>query len=128
VTGSAYRPFEPASSPGGRPSAKPQYRVLVHRKFRNHWSDLVDRVGIQQAKQFWDHVSTTPGQKSPLASIAILRGKAGFPMADGWSRTLHYEVTSAGRIDYQFHNEYQTHEGGDKHQVVAILTISYGSH
>jgi hypothetical protein len=85
-------------------------------------------VGIQQAKQFWDHVSINPGQKSPLASIAILRGKAGIPMADGWSRTYHYEVSGAGRIDYQFNNEHQTHEGGDKHRVVAILTISYGSH
>ena len=124
----AYAPFGPARHPGGKPEAKPEYRVLVHRKFQNRWTEVVDRVGLQQAKQFWDHVATTPGQKSPIASITILKGKAGLPMADGWSRTHHYEISGAGRIDYQYHNEYADGAKGDPHRVVAIMTISYGSH
>lgn len=124
----AYSPFGPARSPGGRPDEKPKYRVLVHRKFSNHWLELADRVGIQQAKQFWDHVTQSPGQPSPLASITILRGKAGRAMDDGWSRTHHYEVSGAGRIDYQYHNRYQVSEDSDAHPVVAILTINFGSH
>ena len=124
----AYQPLVPAARPGGKPSVKPKYRVLVHRKFRNHWRELVDRVGIQGAQQFWAHVSETPGSKSALASITILRGKAGRPKGDGWSRTHHYEVSGAGRIDYQYHNEFVGPTNGDKHRVVAILTISYSSH
>ncbi len=89
---------------------------------------MVDRVGLQQAKQFWDHVAVTPGQKSAIASITILKGKAGLPMADGWSRTHHYEISGAGRVDYQYHNHYADGVKGDPHRVVAIMTISYGSH
>ena len=100
----------------------------MHRKFANHWAELVERVGIQQARQFWEHVSSNPGQPSALASITILRGKAGRPMEDGWSRTHHYEVSGAGRIDYQYHNAYKTSEDGDEHRIVAILTINFSSH
>ncbi|WP_207455513.1 hypothetical protein [Desertivibrio insolitus] len=124
----AYQPFVPARRPGGKPDEKPLYRVLVHRKFRNHWNEMIERVGLQQAKQFWDHVSATPGQPSPLASITILKGKAGLPMADGWSRTHHYEVSGAGRVDYQYNNAYSNATGSDSHHVVAILTINYSSH
>lgn len=49
-------------------------------------------------------------------------------MDAGWSKTYHYEISSAGRIDYQFHNEFKGGDRGDPHPVVAILTISYGSH
>jgi len=128
MSNSAYTPFGPARHPGGKPEAKPGYRVLVHKKFRNRWAEVVDRVGLQQAQQFWDHVAATPGQKSPIASITILKGKAGLPMADGWSRTHHYEISGAGRIDYQYHNEYAAGAVGDPHRVVAIMTISFGSH
>lgn len=124
----AYDPMRPARRPGGRPAESPNYRVLVHKKFLNHWKQLVDRVGEQQARQFWDHVSATPGAMSAVASTCILRGKAGLPQGPGWSRTYHYEVTSSARIDYQFHNAYKTRNGGDPHAVVAILTITYGSH
>ena len=125
---SAYKPFEPARAPGGRPKEAPEYRVLVHRKYSNHWAEVVDRVGAQQAKQFWEHVTTTPGAKSPLASITLLKGTAGKPKADGWSRTHHYELSGSARINYQFHNQYTGGSEGDAHKVVAILTIAYGSH
>lgn len=89
---------------------------------------LPDRVGIKQAQQFWDHVSQNPGIPDPIASTCILRGRAGKPQAPGWSRTVHYEVSSSARIDYQYCNEYRTSLEGDFHPVVAILTINYSSH
>ena len=125
---SAYQPLQPARRPAGKPTEKPNYRVLVHRKFANHWSQAVERVGLQQVEQVWDHVAQTPGSTSPVASITILKGKAGRPQGAGWSRTDHYELSGAARIDYQFHNEYAVSEGGDKHRVVAILTIDFSSH
>lgn len=125
---SAYLPFVPAQRPGSKPSIGPKYRVLVHRKFKNHWDEMVNRVGLQQAQQFWDHVSMSPGTKSAIASITILRGRAGWPMEAGWSKTHHYEVSGAGRIDYQYHNAFAGGAASDTHRVVAILTINYSSH
>ncbi|MEV0591337.1 hypothetical protein [Nonomuraea cavernae] len=93
-----------------------------------HYAQLAERVGVQQAQQFWDHVSQEPGKPSAIASITILRGKAGKPKEPGWSRTHHYEVSSMARIDYQYHGGYQTNPDGDPHPVVAILTITFGSH
>lgn len=124
----AYAPYEAARRPGGRPSDRPKYRVLVHRQFRDHWSELSSRVGESSAQRFWDHVSSTPGLTSGLANTSILRGRAGVPKGPGWSKTVHYEVSSAGRINYQFNNAYSTERGGDPHPVVFILSIDYSSH
>jgi hypothetical protein len=55
VTASAYQPYEPARRPGGRPAAKPGYRVLVHRKFADLWTALPERVGLTAAQHFYDH-------------------------------------------------------------------------
>jgi len=125
---SAYQPYEPARRPGGRPEEIPAFRILIHRQFKHHYAELASRVGIQQAQQFWDHISQTPGKPSPVASITILRGKAGKPLADGWSRTHHYELTGAARADYQYCHDYRTSNEGDPHPVVAILTLNYSSH
>jgi hypothetical protein len=125
---SAYKPLTPARHPVGGPDFKPEYRVLVHRKFANHWNEVVQRVGEQAAEQFWNHVALTPGEKCAVGSTTILRGEAGRPKGVGWSRTYHFEISGAGRIDYQFHNAYKIHADGDEHPVVAILTINYGSH
>jgi hypothetical protein len=89
---------------------------------------LAARVGEQQATQFWDHVASTPGQPDPIAPTTILKGRAGRPMGVGWSRTIHYEISSSARVDYQFNDEYVTASGSDHHAVVAILTINYSSH
>ena len=43
---SAYQPLQPARRPAGKPIEKPTYRVLVHRKFANHWAQAVERVGL----------------------------------------------------------------------------------
>ena len=70
----------------------------------------------------------TPGEIPALNSSCILRGAAGKPQGEGWSRTIHYEVSSMARINYQFHTAYRTNPDGDAHRGVAILTINYTSH
>ena len=128
MTESAYRPFEPARRPGGKPGEEPKYRVLVHRKFRGHWDQIIGRVGLQQAQELWDHLAQCPGERPPTASSCILRGKAGMPKGPGWSRTTHYELSSMARVDYQYNNSYRVCDDGDAHAVVAILTMNYSSH
>lgn len=125
---SRYDPNEPAKRPGSRPQVAPRYRVLVHKRFMTHYGQLVDRVGLQQAQQLWDHLSQTPGQPSPIANITILKGTAGKPNGPGWSRTHHYEVTGSARVDCQYNDKFKTEPAGDEHRVVAILTVNYSSH
>jgi hypothetical protein len=124
----AYRPYVSARSPGGRPSARSQYRVLVHRQYLDAWNGLVERVGLTLARQFWDHVSQTPGMPPAVGSSTILRGKHHGPKWDGYSRTIHYEISGAGRIDYQYANATTEGTDGDPHAVVKILTIDLNSH
>lgn len=125
---SAYEPLRPAKRPGGKPEAAPAFRVLVHKRYRRLYDELPGRVGLQQAQQFWDHVSRTPGAPCAIAATCILKGRAGRPQADGWSRTVHYEVSGDARIDYQYNDSYKTSPESDGHPVVAILTITVGSH
>lgn len=127
-TEGAYKPFGPARRPGGRPGEAPAYRVLVHRKFERHWNELVDRIGLQQAQEFWDHVATAPGSPPATASTCVLRGKAGKPIGEGWSRTVHYELSSKARANFQFNDAYKTRPDADAHAVVAVLTLDYSSH
>lgn len=124
----AYRPFVSARRPGGRPDTAPRYRVLVHRRFYEAWSDIAVRVGLENAQQFWDHVALAPGSIPAVGTSTILRGRAGQPRSPGFSRTIHYEISGAGRIDYQFADHHTARPGGDEHRVVFILTIDLGSH
>jgi hypothetical protein len=124
----AYRPLWRARRPGGRPLVAPAYRVLVHRQYADKWLELADRVGEDAAQRFWDHVAMTPGTMPATAGSCILKGSAGRPQSAGWSRTVHYEVSSMGRINYQYCDSYQTAPDADLHKVVAILTIDYSSH
>ncbi|MEO3446030.1 hypothetical protein ABG805_09385, partial [Bifidobacterium adolescentis] len=64
----AYDPEVPAKRPGGKPINAPKYRILVHRKYEAAWNQIVERVGLQQAQQFWDHVAYSPGSKDPIAN------------------------------------------------------------
>lgn len=125
---SAYQPFEPARRPGGHPNRKPDWRVLVHRKYRHQWNELADRVGMQQAQQFWDHVAYTPNTPPDIGTSSFLRGKIGNPIGPGWSHTVHYEISGAGRINYQYNATHRTSDNGDPHPVVIIRTIELGSH
>jgi hypothetical protein len=128
MAGDAYRPFVPARRPGGRPTRKPRYRRRVHRDFLDLWATLPQRVGLEAAQQFYDHVTTTPGTPAPIGRTGVMRGRLGRPMAPGFSRTIHYEISGAGRIDYQFNDAYVARNGGDPHRVVMIRAIRLGSH
>jgi hypothetical protein len=50
------------------------------------------------------------------------------PKWPGYSKTIHYEITSAGRIDYQFNPSATEGVRGDPHGVVKIRSIDLGSH
>ncbi len=107
---------------------KPKYRLLVHRKFLSEWKELVRRVSLESALQFYDHVTQTPGSHPFVGSSTILKGKAGKPKWDGYSRTVHYEISGAGRIDYQWTDHDTNGAHGDEHRITKILTIDFGSH
>jgi hypothetical protein len=101
--------------------------VLVHRQFAHLWSQLPDRVGLEAAQQFYDHAANEPGQAPQVGSATILKGSLGRPIAEGFSRTIHYEISGASRIDFQ-HNDAYVGSQGDPHPVVFILRIALGSH
>jgi hypothetical protein len=87
--------------------------VLVHRKQLAEWERLPSVVGLESAQQFWDHAAFTPGQPSAINRTCVLRGKAGEPEEPGFSRTIHYEVSGAGRIDFQYNDAYKGGARGD---------------
>lgn len=125
---SAYKPFQPAKRPGGKPDKAPLFRVLVHRQYVDHYKRMAEVVGLQQAQQFWDHIATTPDVWPSVGTSCIMRGKAGYPQGPGWSRTIHFEVSSMARVNYQYHKAFKTSKDGDPHPVVEILTINLSSH
>ncbi|HYO53577.1 hypothetical protein [Archangium sp.] len=102
--------------------------MLVHRGFLEEWNSLVERVGLQNAQQFWDHVAHTPGQPPKVGRSSIMKGKHHAPKWAGYSPTIHYEISGAGRIDYQYNPASTEGAQGDAHGVVKILSIDLGSH
>lgn len=124
----AYRPFVAARRPGASPDQKPSYRVLVHRHFIDEWNSLVERVGLDSAQRFWDHVAHTPGEPPAVGQCSVMKGKHHGPKWPGYSRTIHYEISGAGRIDYQYNPQSIEGAEGDPHPVVKILAIDLGSH
>jgi hypothetical protein len=124
----AYRPYVSARRPGAGPATKPTYRVLVHREFLDEWNSLVDRVGLNSAQQFWDHVATTPGQQPSVGRSSMMKGKHHGPKWPGYSPTIHYEISGSGRLNYQFNPTAEDGSKGDRHSVVKILSIDLGSH
>jgi hypothetical protein len=102
--------------------------VLVHRAFAADWSMLPEHVGFASAQQFYDHVAADPGRPPDINRTTVLRGRAGKPLFEGCSRTIHYEISGAGRIDYQHAQGFRGGLHGDPHAVVLILTIALGSH
>lgn len=124
----AYRPHVAARRPGGPPSIKPAFRVLVHHQFLEIWNQLPTRVGVANAQQFWDHVAMTPGEPPKVGTSSVMKGKYAAPKWPGYSKTIHYEITGAGRIDYQFNPAAAEGKQGDPHGVVRILSIDLRSH
>jgi hypothetical protein len=80
------------------------------------------------AQQFWDHVALTPGQPPKVGTSSIMKGKHNAPKWPGCSRTVHYEISGAGRIDCQFNPSATEGVRGDSHGVVKIMSIDLGSH
>jgi hypothetical protein len=102
--------------------------VLVHRKFHQHWKQIEARVGLDSAQELWDHLASNPGRCPEINGSCILKGTSGRPQGPGWSRTIHYELSSKARVNYQFHDKFPDGAVGDEHPIVAILTIDYRSH
>ena len=71
--------------------------------------------------------ASAPGRIPQVGTATILKGAAGTPKLPGFSRTVHYEISGPGRIDYQYNDSY-VGALGDPHPVVFILTIDLGSH
>jgi hypothetical protein len=124
---SSYRPFVSARRPGGPPAGKPKWRVIVHRKHLQLWNDLVDRCGLQAAQQCWDQLAFNADRPSPFGNITMMKGKLRHGK-DGWSGVHHYEITGAGRVDFQHHANFSGGAIGDEHAVVRIISIDLGSH
>jgi hypothetical protein len=124
----AYRPHIAARRPGGGPGAQPLFRVLVHRQFIDTWNSLAERVGLENAQQFWDHVAFTPGEHPRVGTSSVMKGKHNGPKWPGCSKTIHYEISGAGRIDYQYNAASTEGAEHDVHGAVKILTIDLGSH
>jgi hypothetical protein len=57
-----------------------------------------------------------------------MKGKHNGPKWPGYSKTIHYEISGAGRIDYQYNSASTEGAENDVHGVVKILTIDLGSH
>ena len=126
---SAYQPYTNTRRPGGKPAYKPKYRVLVHRRHKARWDELVERIGLAQAQRIYDHLATPPGRLPEGLKVNILRGAAARPQEPGFSRTVHWRVPgSAARLDYQHHPGYTGGSEGDPHLVVRIVAISFSSH
>lgn len=123
----AYAPYVAARRPGGHPGVPPKYRVLVHHQMLERWNDLPRRVGSENMTRFWDHVAHTPGAPPTTGTSCVLKGKAGKPKKPGFSRTVHFEVGGAERVDYQY-NEAFVGAIGDSHPVVWILAVTVSSH
>lgn len=100
----------------------------MHRQFLADWKGLAARVGLTNAQQFWDHVAHTPGLPPRVGTSSVMKGKHNQAKWPGYSKTIHYEITGAGRIDYQYADTSTEGSKGDAHAVVKILSIDLSSH
>lgn len=126
---SAYSPYTNTRRPGGKPDYEPTFRVLVHQRHAARWEQLAERIGLEQAQRFYDHVAQNPGAPAAGIRMNILRGSAGNPEEQGFSKTVHWRVPGSGaRLNYQYHSRYTGGRDGDEHAVVRVIAISFGSH
>jgi hypothetical protein len=102
--------------------------VLIHRQYHEVWRALPGRVGLENAQQLYDHLAMMPGAPPKVGTSSILRGNIGQPIDAGFSRTIHYEISGAGRVNYQFHDHFTGGAHGDPHPIVVILSIELASH
>ena len=123
----AYDPYITIASPGGKPSAKPRFRILMSKSLWKAWEKANGQAGDQNVQQLWNHLAYRPDKPPLLGSVTRLKGGQARGKG-GWSDVHHYEITGAGRIDYQFHPEYSGGAKGDPHPVVKIIRIDMSSH
>lgn len=124
-----YSPMIPARRPGGRPGRRPEYRVLVHRKYADMWEHAEEYgVELPALQKCWDHLAFDPAGTKGVVKTKFLHGKAGRPKERGFSRTLHYDLSGKARIDYQYCDDHRTGADGDPHKVVYIWTVDFSSH
>lgn len=123
----AYDPNVTVASPGGKPDRKPRFRVLIPQTLWSTWAKAVEQAPKKNTQRLWDHLAYRPDQPPLVGTVTAMKGghMAG---KDGWSRVYHYELTGAGRVDYQFHPKYVGGAVGDEHAVVRIINITMSSH
>ena len=102
--------------------------MLVHRQYLEVWNNPAERIGLENAQQFWDHVALTPGEHPRIGTSSVMKGKHNGPKWPGYSKTIHYEISGAGRIDYQYNPASTEGAQRDVNGVVKILTVDLGSH
>lgn len=124
----AYDPLRALGRPGGRPDAKPRFRVLLHKRDWAMWQKLVAEAGEENAQQLWDHLAHRADLPPLLGTSTPLKGGHVAKTPDGWSRVHHYEVSGPGRVNYRYHHDYTGGETGDAHMCVKIIAIDLGSH
>ena len=123
----AYDPYITIASPGGKPVTKPRFRILMSKNLWKAWENAVGQAGDQNMQQLWNHLAYRPDQPPLLGSVTRLKG-GHVKGKNGWSDVHHYEITGAGRIDYQFDTHYIGGTKGDPHAVVKIVRIDMSSH
>jgi hypothetical protein len=57
-----------------------------------------------------------------------MKGKHNAAKWAGYSKTIYYEISGAGRLDYQYNANSSEGTKGDPHGVVKIMTIDLSSH
>lgn len=85
-------------------------------------------VGIESAQQLYDHLTSKPDQQPSINRSTILKGRAGRAQEPGFSRTVHYEISGAARVDYQYNPRFAGGALGDVHKVVRIIAVTLTSH
>lgn len=123
----AYDPFITIASPGGKPATKPRFRILMSKNLWKAWENAIGQAGPQNVQQLWNHLAYRPDRPPLLGSVTRLKG-GHLKGKHGWSDVHHYEITGAGRIDYQFDPQYTGGTKGDPHGVVKIIRIDMSSH
>ena len=123
----AYDPYITIASPDGKPSTKPRFRILMSKRLWKAWENAIGQAGDKNVQQLWNHLAYRPDKLPLLGSVTRLKGGQARGK-DGWSDVHHYEITGAGRIDYQFHRQYTGGTQGDAHAVVKIIRIDMSSH
>jgi hypothetical protein len=73
-------------------------------------------------------VAFTPGEHPRVGTSSVMKCKHNGPKWPGYSETIHYEISGAGRIDYQYNSASTEGAERDVNGVVKIPTIDLGSH